>query len=679
MNKIFTSTVALYMAFSSSLAAQSRDSAQLISEVSIEAYRKPVALLASTKSVSVAGQNFLNQNAPDRLMEAVNLLPGARMEERSPGSYRLSVRGSSLRSPFGVRNVKVYLEEFLLTDVSGNTYLNVLDPEMISRIEVYKGPEGGEFGSVTGGTVQLNTQGKSDKSARISGGEFNNFKGTLRFAGEFGKHTYQLFSGYQTTQSYREQSALERKVIYLTDRLSYSGKGSIGIMLLSSNLHYETPGGLTLEQMTKDRRQARPGTATLPGAVDQMAGIYNNMVLTGISHRYRITPKISHFMAVQASYNDFKNPFITNYEQRYERNLAFRTYLNFETSAGANFFQTRLGAEGGGSKSVIRNFDNEAGVPGAAQNFDDIFARSGFIYLSQKAELSDRFFIDASLSLNMTQYRWQGILPETVSASRQLKNEFLPSLGIAYLIMPDWTVRAKVSKGNSAPTIEELRSSAQQYNSDLAAEYGWNVEVGMRKQFGNSLYLEAGIFDFRLKDAIVRRQTGGGQEYFINAGSTSQQGLEAVLETKPFQLNTPFLKSVKFWLAGSFYDFRFIDYKQNENDYSGNKLTGVPMETVQSLLTLKFARNLGIDLAHFYTSEIALNDSNTVFSEPSLISNITVSYPWSNTVFKAELSLSVMNLYNKSYSLGHDINAFGNRFYNPAAKRNVLAGIRFRF
>ncbi len=679
MNKIFNYTVVLLTVFSSSLGAQSRDSAQLISEVSIEAYRKPVALLASTKSVSVAGQDFLSQNSPDRLLETVNLLPGARMEERSPGSYRLAVRGSSLRSPFGVRNVKVYLDEFLLTDVSGNTYLNVIDPEMIRRIELYKGPEGGEFGSVTGGTVQLSTQGISKKSVSFSGGEFQNYKGSLRFADEVGKHSYQLYTGYQTTQSYREQSAMERKVIYLTDRHSYSDKGSIGLMLLSSNLQYETPGGLTLEQMQADRRQARPRTATLPGAVDQMAGIYNNMLLAGISHRYRITPKISHFVAVQGSYNDFKNPFITNYEQRYESNLAFRTYLNFETASGDNFFQTRLGAEGGGSKSVIRNFDNEAGVPGNAQNLDDIFAQSGFIYLSQKAELSDRFFMDAALSLNMTQYRWEGILPEPVSARRQLKNEVLPSLGMSYILMPGWSVRAKVSKGNSAPTIEELRSSAQQYNSDLAAEYGWNVEVGMRKQFGNSLYLEAGIFDFRLKDAIVRRQTKGGQEYFINAGSTSQQGLEAVLETKPFQLNTPFLKSVKFWLAGSFYNFRFIDYKQNENDYSGNKLTGVPMQTVQSLLNLRFAHNFGVDLAHFYVSEIALNDSNTVFSEPSLISNITFSYPWSTTFFNSELSLSVMNVYNKSYSLGHDINAFGNRFYNPAAKRNVLAGIRFHF
>ena len=67
--------------------------------------------------------------------------------ERSPGSYRLSVRGSLLRSPWGVRNVKVYMDEFPLTDAGGNTYLNLIDTRSINRIEVLKGPHGGLFGA----------------------------------------------------------------------------------------------------------------------------------------------------------------------------------------------------------------------------------------------------------------------------------------------------------------------------------------------------------------------------------------------------------------------------------------------------------------------------------------------------------------------------------------------------
>src|SRR5690606_38112367 len=138
-----------------------------------------------------------------------------------------------------------------------------------------------------------------------------------------------------------EQSALQRRIVYLTDRFQYSDKGNLGFMFLNSDLHYETPGGLTFEQKQTNRRQARPGTAVMPGALSQQAGIYNRMVLGGISHRYIITTAFSHFISVQGTYNDFWNPFITNYEQRYERNLAFRTHFNFETATSNSFFQTR--------------------------------------------------------------------------------------------------------------------------------------------------------------------------------------------------------------------------------------------------------------------------------------------------------------------------------------------------
>jgi iron complex outermembrane receptor protein len=71
------------------------------------------------------------------MLESINQIAGARMEERSP-SYRISSR-KHLRSPFGVRNVKVYLDDFILSDASGNTYFNVVSPELINRMEIYKG------------------------------------------------------------------------------------------------------------------------------------------------------------------------------------------------------------------------------------------------------------------------------------------------------------------------------------------------------------------------------------------------------------------------------------------------------------------------------------------------------------------------------------------------------------
>ena len=38
-----------------------------------------------------------------------------------------------------------------------------------------------------------------------------------------------------------------------------------------------------------------------------------------------------------------------------------------------------------------------------------------------------------------------------------------------------------------------------------------------------------------------------------------------------------------------------------------------------------------------------------------------------------------MNFFEDYYVLGFDINAFGNRYYNPAAKRNFVLGAKVDF
>lgn len=669
---------ALLLLFAMYTHAQKVDSSGLISEVQIDAYRKPAKFITSTKSVAVAQQNLLNQNSADRLLESINLLPGSRMEERSPGSYRFSVRGSTLRSPFGVRNVKVYLDDFPLSDASGNTYLNVIDPHLLSEIEIYKGPEGGDFGAATGGTALLRTA-KSDKTNfSLAGGRYNHFKGAINHSKAQGNHFYQIYSSYQTTDSYRDQAALERKFLFLKDRFIYARNNQFHAMVLLSDLHYETPGGLTVQQMTANPRQARPKTPATPGAEEQQAGIYNKMIFAGVSNLLNLTDNFSHFVAVHGSYSDFRNPFITNYEKRFENNVGFRTHLNFERSNPKSFFQTRVGFEGASARNLVRNFDNNFGVAADPQNFDNIFTQSGFVFLSQKAEFSEKLSLDLSGSLNLTNYRWESLFPAVESGAKKFKNDFLPSLGVSYLISNGFSVRGKISKGNSTPTTEEIRSSAQEINPDLEAEFGWNKEIGIRKQWGNLLFTEVSIFDFQLKNAIVRRENSEGQEFFVNAGETVQQGLEFILETKKLSINSSFLSSLKFYVSGNLYDFRFRNYQKNEDNFSGNKLTGVPTTSLQNLINIEVLNKIRIDIAHFYTSSTPLNDSNSVVAEPSFVGNISVNYPITVLNSKADLQLRVQNIYDTKYSLGYDINAFGNRFFNPAAPRNYMIGMNLQ-
>ncbi|MFL9833535.1 TonB-dependent receptor [Chryseobacterium terrae] len=661
------------------LFSQKKDSVNLISEVKIDAYKKPTTFIVSTKSVSVVSENLLNQNTPERMLESINQISGARMEERSPGSYRISLRGSTLRSPFGVRNVKVYLDDFILSDASGNTYFNVISPELIDRMEIYKGPESGDYGAVTGGTVLLKTKYSDNLSANLSTGSYGTFNQSFDFSKQIGKHFFEVFQNYYQTDSYREQSKVQRKQIFIKDNFQYSEKGILKGMIMYSDLDYQTPGGLTLEQMNINRKQARPKTATLPGASEQNAEIRNKMILAGFSNEYQFTPDFSHFLLVQGSYVDFENPFITNFENRFEKNFALRTHFDYEKIWDKISLAYRFGFEGGINDIQVKNYDNNGGFEGNPQNFDQIKNTSGFYFLSQKLNVNEKLFTDISISLNSNSYDWERSFPRTESGKIHFKNQWLPNFGVTYLLEKGFSIRGKIGKGNSAPTNEEIRSSTQEFNQNLSPEFGWNKEVGIRKQFGNFFFAEANYFDFRLQDAIVRRQNEAGQEYFVNSGKTVQKGFEVLLESKNFDLKNDFFSHFKFRFSGSFYDFKFKNYQQNENDFSGNELTGVPKTTINSLLNFTFFKKLSVDYSHFYTSKLPLNDANSVWSEPSLIGNIQFRFPLDFEKSRVNLYLQIQNLYNEEYVSGFDINAFGNRYYNPAAKRNFVLGMKVDF
>ena len=123
----------------------------------VTGYGQQLPLGRTAAAVGVLDGRTLAQFSPTALTQAVNTLPGVRLEERATASYRLSIRGSTLRSPFGVRNVKVYYNDLPFTEAGGSTPLNLLDPALIGRVEVLKGPAGSVYGAGTGGVAHFET------------------------------------------------------------------------------------------------------------------------------------------------------------------------------------------------------------------------------------------------------------------------------------------------------------------------------------------------------------------------------------------------------------------------------------------------------------------------------------------------------------------------------------------
>jgi len=152
-NQLLTLIVTICIAANAAAQNQPDTSSKELGEIIIKAFEQNRKLMDVPAAVSVAQQKQLLRFNNTSILPAMNAAPGVRMEERSPGSYRLNIRGSSLRSPFGVRNVKVYLNEIPFTEPGGSTYLNQLGFYNIQSIEILKGPSSSLYGAGSGGTV----------------------------------------------------------------------------------------------------------------------------------------------------------------------------------------------------------------------------------------------------------------------------------------------------------------------------------------------------------------------------------------------------------------------------------------------------------------------------------------------------------------------------------------------
>jgi iron complex outermembrane receptor protein len=620
MLKIYFSLLFIFT-FNAVLFAQNKpdslkkDTARHLNEVMVKAYLSDQPVLSIPASVGVLSASQLAVQPDNSLVSALNTVPGVRMEERSPGSYRLSIRGSLLRSPFGIRDVKIYFDELPLTDAGGNTYLNAIDVNSVQGIEVLKGPDGSLFGANSGGVVLINPINRyadsSFVSAAVDGGSYSLIHENVAYQDHEANNLLNISQAYESYGGYRQNSSMYRNYFQAVDKWNYAPKDNLKILAFYSDLNYLTPGGLTLSQEEADPQSARPPTATIPGAVEQKAGIIQKMLYGGLVNEAYITPEIRNVLAVYGTYVDFANPFITDYENRYESTYGMRTYFEYTGVKHTNFdWKANAGIEWQQTNSDINNYGNDLGVRDTAQTLDKINTNQHFIFARYVADIAKRFHLETALSLNFYDYKFRNVYPndETAFTNRPFTPELMPRIALSYQITNDFIWRASVSRGYSTPTTAEIRPTDHTINTGLEAEYGWNYETGFRlRNNDESMYLDASVFYYKLDNAIVSHTDADGNQYYLNEGGTNQPGFELYFTDWLIRQNTTsFIRGLQFNESLTLDKFTFSG--------NGNKLTGVPEQVIISSIQVKFPDYLYLFVEHNYTASMPLNDANTAFA-----------------------------------------------------------------
>ena len=655
------------------------DSSRLLQEIVIEAYETDRLLNEVPAAIGYIHAGDIQRFSSTSILPAVNTIPGVRMEERSPGSYRFSIRGSSLRSPFGVRNVKVYWNGLPFTDGGGNTYLNLLDVNSLGTMEIIKGPGGSLYGAGTGGVLLL-------KSPEVNNNELQ----ATAVRGSFGLHRY-LLSGQMQSQKvsarvqfsnhrsdgYRQQTGLKRNVLSTDVKIATGLDDMLTATVFYSDLYYGTPGGLTLAQFQENPKQARPPSASL-GAVEARAAVTNQTVFGGLLYDHSWNERWRTTTGGFIGFSAFENPTIRNYEERDETNLGLRSYTEYRLTNAGFLLNGKItfGGEVQHFKSPIGVYDNSFGTRGAVQVKDEVTSNAGLIFGQADFEIPLDIFVTAGASINFLAYDFLRKEPAPeVSQEATFDAVFSPRIALLKKFSETVSVYGSYSNGFSPPSLAEVRPSTNTFTNSLKAETGNNLEVGFRGNFiQDKLRYDVTLYDFRLRNTIVVQRNAEGADYFINAGKTSQQGIEALVS---FDVGDPqeLISLFKVWMSYAYQHYRFKDYVVLDQDYSGNKLTGTAPTIFSTGLDVALRKKFTTNILLNYVDHIPLDDANTFFAESYLLLGIRMGYKAPIGQSSLEFFAGVDNALDETYSLGNDLNAFGGRFYNAAMPRNYYGGI----
>ncbi len=651
----------------------------ILSEVVVSSFETERPLLVQAAGISRISESELYRFNETSIVHAFNTKPGIRIEERAPASYRISIRGSSLRSPFGVRNVKVYWNDMPFTAADGTTPLNILDLSNIENTEIIKGPAGSIYGAGNGGVISF-TSKQDVQENRIS---------TDLNVGDFGLTRYRIgvdqklengsiSASYakQKSDGFREHTAMDREVFQIAGHFHPSDKQSITTQLLYSDLFYQLPGALTADQLATDPTMARPGSA------DQNASIGLKSMYGTLAHSYQFSPKTFNKTSLYLNTVDFENPFNLDYKKETQFSYGGRTSFTHNNTIGTVPVRLIGGGEYQLAKAAAQNFGNRGGQADTIRFSDDLITTTAFLFQQVEAELTEKFLFTLGLSQNFASYdisrNIDALTGSPSSALRRFDPVLVPRVALSYKMNDHSAIHGSISSGFSPPTIDEVRTNEGTINLDLEAERGVNYEVGYRASYKKGMVnLDMTAFYFKLDETITTFTDPQGVVLFRNAGATDQKGVEVLLDYALIRNQLSFVQELKLTHTYTGHFFTFSDYSRGENDFTGNDLTGVAPNTLVNQLDIRTRAGIYINLTHQFVDEIPLNDANTVYQDAYHLINLRAG--WRRNLgarWDLETFVGVENLLDELYSLGNDLNAFGGRFFQPAAPRNYYGGIK---
>ena len=479
----------------------------LLKEVVIEHWprRRDRQALAATGTVDSSLAAGFERSS---LRSAAQWMPGVQWDERGHGgSARLSIRGSLLRSPYGVRGVKVYWGPFPLTLADGSTPLELLDPLLVGSLDITRSVGSPMHGSAPSGLLHASGpfRGASGTDATVEaiGGSFGYSRvGALARTNQNGR-VFSYGVVHQRHEGYRQQESSARDQAFIASSFVYK-KSTSHLFLTWQKASWDLPGSLDEATAENDPTAARAYSVLLDAHVDKQ------QLMGGLANELRLGEDLMVRIGVHGQLIDKTNPYGTSavncgYKEETVRAAGTRVALG-----GDRLFKLPiawdLGMEALAERDRLEEYGYVDRTMGDLKVNGDTRVTNLNAFATTLTRLTRRLTLHAGVGMERTHYDHADRITDSRN-KRTTTPLALPYAGAEQVLGGGYKLHLRYAQSVSRATVWELLGSSGLFNRGLRGEQVREWEVGVSNELtGAMVRADLTVFHRAVKDLIVQQQ-----------------------------------------------------------------------------------------------------------------------------------------------------------------------------
>ena len=636
-----------------------------------EAARVPAAVS------TVEGQDIQQGRTAIHLNDALDRVPGVfvQNEFNFAQDLRISIRGFGARSAFGIRGIQIYMDGIPLTLPDGQSALDIFDPDVVSRLEVMRGPISPLYGNASGGVINIITQEGSQQpflEARGMIGKYGLWKTLVKGGGQHGPVNSFASLSHVESRGFRAHSRAESTLFSSKLRVDIDAFSDLSLLLNSVRTpEAQDPGGLTAEQVARDRRQA----SALNILYNTGESITEQRI--GLVYRRELTARRQLEAAVFAGSRELENAIPFRFIELERKVLGGRLQLDAGGTLLGYDHRLVAGLEMQRQADDRVNLDNVGGRPGDTLLLDqDESVTSMGAYLQQEIELAPTWSVLAGGRYDNVRFSIDDRLPADGddSGSRTF-DQFTGRFGLMHTPASWLRIYGNMAQSFETPTSTEVVNRPEGgggINSDIEPQKAINYEIGAKMQSFAGLTLNAALFLIQLQDELIAFRDATDRVFYRNAGESRRVGAE-IGATQRFR------QGLRLHLAYTYMDAEFESFEKAGVDLAGNQVPGLPRHRWFAELSYRHPSGFYASGDVRYTGSFFVDDENSLKNDAYRLLNARLGFEKNLGGWTFEPFAGADNLLDETYNANVRINANAGRYFETAPGRTFYGGMRLHY